>query len=486
MPQALELLRGAGGPPQSLASRPRDSVTSPNIHSVMQNLPVDAIKSVLTFACDRDHEAAFKRRFAVNHSWLEAHHGTPELWGDLQLDIRNSSGSQNQRFHCLYSAWARAPAAVRAAAERHTLRVILATPDGEPMGRYCLGAGLAGMEFQQLKMVLLSVYGRSTQSRDEDEAALAPLFESPGLYIAGGEGSNSRWAQDEGGLQRPLDDEYMDQLRLDAGDENFDPGRVTPDRWCGSLLDLRNISLLTRLFHKVQRLKLPLFEVELLPSGEDLDALCLDHSSRFLLPGNDEAAFKNAAVVDEETAGRLVELAGLEMGESGIMLPENVALLPNLKQLSVRESSFPLPEMASFLRNLSTACPSLEMLICNVDSEHETWWQPENYAVFALLPRTLVALVLLLDDVTLPQPATASAFVRLVKAHVPWCGVHVLTKPSETRSRGDGDDVLINLDDDGILPKPPWRGLYPDFASSKSEVETYSPEVLRRSTFQVW
>ena len=193
-----------------------------------------------------------------------------------------------------------------------------------------------------------------------------------------------------------------------------------------------------------------------------------------LLAGNDEAEFKSAAVVDEETAGRLVEIMGLRMSKSGLMLPENVALLPNLKQLCFNESSFPLPEMASFLRKLSTACPSLEMLICNVDTEHETWWQPENYAVFALLPRTLVALVLVLEDLTLPQPSTASAFVRLIKAHVPWCGVHVVTTPSRT-----SDDILINLDDDGILPKPPWD-VFPDFG------EMYSPEVLRRSTFHLW
>ena len=197
-----------------------------------------------------------------------------------------------------------------------------------------------------------------------------------------------------------------------------------------------------------------------------------------LLAGNDEAEFKSAAVVDEETAGRLVEIMGLRMSKSGLMLPENVPLLPNLKQLCFNDSSFPLPEMASFLRNLSTACPSLEMLICNVDTEHETWWQPENYAVFALLPRTLVALVLVFEDVALPQPATASAFVRLIEAHVSWCGVHVVTLPSRTRSLRDGD-ILLNLDDDGVLPKPTWD-IYPEFGAN------YSPEAYRRSTFKVW
>ena len=428
----------------------------------MQNLPADTLQFILTFACDQD--AAFKRRFSVNHSWLEAHHGAPELWQNLVLVTKNRKTS-DPRLRCLYSAWAHAPAAVRAAAERHT-RDIMLRSNGGPGRWYSLGAGLAGMQFQRLEMVKLCTYGQSSQSRDEDTAALAPLFDSLGLELRG---HNSCRA---GG--RNESDEYREQLQLDAGDENFDPGNITPGRWCGSLLDQRNMSLLTRLFHKVQRLKLPVFEVNLLPIGEDLDILCLDYLGRFLLAGNDEAEFKSAAVVDEETAGRLVEIMGLRMSKSGLMLPENVPLLPNLKQLCFNESSFPLPEMASFLRNLSTACPSLEMLICNVDTEHETWWQPENYAVFALLPRTLVALVLVLEDLTLPQPSTASAFVRRIEAHVPWCGVHVVT----TRPR-TSDDILLNLDDDGILPKPPWD-VFPDFG------ETYSPEVLRRSTFHIW
>ena len=156
------------------------------------------------------------------------------------------------------------------------------------------------------------------------------------------------------------------------------------------------------------------------------------------------------------------------------MQPLPAMLLPNLKRLSLCESQYPLPEMASLFKDLATACPSLEMLIFSVDTEVITWRQSENYSVFALLPRTLVALVLVLEDLTLPQPSTASAFVRRIEAHVPWCGVHVVT----TRPR-TSDDILINLDDDGILPKPPWD-VFPDFG------EMYSPEVLRRSTFHLW
>jgi hypothetical protein len=329
------------------------------------------------------------------------------------------------------------------------------------------------MQFQRLEMVKLHVYGQSSRSRDEDTAALAPLFDSLGLEL---QGHNSCR---QGGWHE--DDDYREQLRHDAGDENFSFDSLTPDRWCGSLLDERNMSLLTRLFYKVQRLGLPIFEVTLLPSEGDLDGLRQNHNRRFLLPGRDEAAFKSAAVVDEETAGRLVEIMGLRLGEEawGKMQPLPAMLLPNLKRLSLCESSYPLSEMASLLKDLATACPSLEMLICNIDSEPTSWRQSENYGVFALLPRTLVALVLVFEDVVLPHPATASAFVRLIEAHVPWCGVHVVTLPSRTGSRGDGDDILINLDDDGVLPKPPWD-IYPEFGA------TYSPEACRRSTFKVW
>jgi len=438
----------------------------------MQNLPADALQFILTFACDQD--AAFKRRFSVNHSWLEAHHGAHELWQNLSL-ITGNRKPLDPRLRCLYSAWAHAPAAVRAAAERHTRDIILLSPlngDYIATGRYSLGAGLAGMQFQRLEMVKLHVFGQSSQSRDEDTAALAPLFDSLGLEL---QGHNSCRAG-----AKHEDDDYREQLRHDAGDENFSVDSFTPDRWCGSLLDERNMGLLTRLFHKVQRLELPPYEVSLIPSEEDLDVLCQNYKQRFLLAGKDEAAFKSAAVVDEETAGRLVEIVGLRLGReaSGRMQPLPAMLLPNLKRLSLCESDYPLPEMASLFKDSATACPSLEMLIFSVDTEVITWRQSENYSVFALLPRTLVALVLVFEDVALPQPATASAFVRLIEAHVSWCGVHVVTLPSRTRRLRDGD-ILLNLDDDGVLPKPPWD-IYPEFGA------TYSPEAYRRSSFQIW
>jgi hypothetical protein len=128
------------------------------------------------------------------------------------------------------------------------------------------------------------------------------------------------------------------------------------------------------------------------------------------------------------------------------------------------------------LQNCAVLFPNLEVLTISLDSEYETWWQPENYAAFASLPRTIIALVLMLDTMRLP-PMPSSAFVRLIKTHAPHCGVHVTTPPKYIDRRDA--NLTLNLDDDGLLPKPPWCQC-PDCG------ETYSPEVLRRSTFQAW
>ena len=254
--------------------------------------------------------------------------------------------------------------------------------------------------------------------------------------------------------------------------------------WCGSLLDSRNLHLLARRFRRLQKLALPAHDLTIL-GGRATVALPPTGRTRFLVSSesNDDGdEFSRYALLDGAQAQQLVAIDNVKFSS---LAPAPASLFSNLKFLYTTDSKIELTTLGSYFASCAVACPALEVLIFRTDCEYETWWKAENYAAFARVPRTLLALGLVLDMIKLPAPATtASSFVRLVQDNMAQdcdCGVHVVTPGFSTeRIPGYTWRQNLNLMNDRVLPKPPWSGLYPPIE------EQYSPEVLRRSTYQHW
>ena len=431
-------------------------------------LPQEMIALVLAYACDA--EALGGRRYFANKSWLEAHHA-PGLWTSLILEVRPNRPCRDKR-HGVVSAWSRAPAALRGVVARHTRRVTIYgwSNNGNYEGTYSLGTGLAGTQFAVLEMVNLRVYNFiSLQSIEEDAAALAPLFVTRGVKFVCIDSSR--------GYIPHIPSAYRAAF-APSGDVQF----IRPD-WCGSLLDSRNMHLLARRFRRLQKLALPAHDLTIL-GGRATVALPPTGETRFLLSSEssgDGDEFSKYALLDLAQAQQLVAIDGSKFSS---LAPAPASLFPNLKFLYTTDSKIELTTLGSFFASCAVACPALEVLIFRTDCEYETWWKAENYAAFARVPRTLLALGLVLDMIKLPAPATASSFVRLVQDNLAQdcdCGVHVVTpRYSTDRIPGYTSRQPVNLTNDRVLPKPPWSGLYPPIEGQ------YSPEVLRRSTYQHW
>ena len=432
-------------------------------------LPQEMIALVLAYACDA--EALGERRYGANKLWLEAHH-SPGLWKSLTLEVRPKQPCRSKR-HGVVSAWSRAPAALRDAVARHTRRVTIYgwSNNGNYEGTYSLGTGLAGTQFAALEMVNLRVYNYiSLQSIEEDAAALAPLFVTRGVNFVCIDSSRDY----------ALDIPLAYTVALSPFGEDF--RLIRPD-WSGSLLDGRNMHLLARRFRRLQKLALPADPFTILGVNGTV-ALPPTCRTRFLVSGEsngDGEDFSRYALLDGAQAQQLV---AIDHARFSSLARAPASLFPNLKFLYTTDSKIELTTLGSFFASCAVACPALEVLIFRTDCEYSTWWELENYAAFACVPRTLLALGLVLDMIKLPAPATASSFVRLVQDNMAQdgdCGVHVVTPGFSTeRIPGYTWRQNVNLMNDRVLPNPPWSGLYPPIE------EQYSPEVLRRSTYQHW
>ena len=407
-----------------------------------RELPVDLIANVLAYAC-ADSRAVARRTWCVSVAWLEAYHG-PELWRSLELTDRPSK----KQGHCTCAAWARAPERLRRVVEAHTRCVVLSQESyrREP---YSLGRGLIGQRFARLELVVIHCQNlNSLQSRDEDEAALRPLFDAEALDII--ERCDSNYITD---VQLPPD--YLRRLISEADGENH---RLVRNRPLGSLLDGRNYRLLCQRFTSLRRLRCDSF-TPLYPDLSD--------GRRGLISRGGEDDFPLSTMLVPEQAAQLTEIEGLDLDSFAQQGSTFDNLFPRLTRLTLMDSGTPLQSLPNVFRNCSAACPVLELLILRMDSDQTTWQSVQDYCVFEHTPRSLKALVLILDDVSLPQPRTASAFHHLVKRHAPAdVAVHIVTY-----------DVI----DDGKLPKGPWASsILPRFG------EAYAAADLARPSFTLW
>ena len=382
----------------------------------------DLLARVLEYACVPKEAAA--RKWLVSKAWLRAH-DTPALWRTLTLTALPTDAP----VHCLVSAWARAPRRLRAVVERHTRCVIVA--DGGPSAAttipqtpYTLGSGLAGQQFARLERAVISVGNRnSAQGYAVDRAALQPLFGVAWL--------ETRLAYFGNGF-----------LSLERSREFFQN------------------------FPNVRLLDLPRRYTALFMRAEDADSW---HQRTHGLLAHDGEEY-DYTFLDRQQAAQLVELAGLSA--SSFCQPVPLGLFPHMASLELSESSLTMQDLATVFANVSRACPVLELLTLHIDSDTEpecdSWWDRENYSVFAHAPPRLKAICLMLNCNMLPPIETASQFVALVQSHVPTgVGLHVSTYKM--------------LDDDGLLPMAPWAP-----APGPSIGGEYDDAALARATFTPW
>ena len=395
-------------------------------------LPTDVIGNILVYACESPKDAA-ARCWCPSKAWLEAYEA-PALWRTLTLSTLPTNGA-----HGTLSAWARAPQRLRRAVERHTRRVVLRdkTDDGWLEKKpYTFGRGLEGQRFARLHMVTLSVYNKFTQqSIEDDEAALRPLFGAECVAVE---------LTEYGALNRS---EYP---------ENADC--YLRSRRAYQIL--RNFTNLRRL--NLNEIYLHLF---LLPDSR--------HHCLVALDGEPADRVETRTYLTQERAGRLTELVSLTI--EPFLVPGNIPanIFQNMQHLHLDGTEEPIYSLPVAFTQIAAACPSLRMLSL-VEShsasaeEPESWEQPEHYAVFAHVPRTLKALVLALDAVRTPPPDTASAFAALVKTYLPaGMGLHVMTSCR-----------MENLD---LLPKAPWApSAWPVFG------EDYDDAALAQDSFALW
>ena len=364
------------------------------------SLPTDVIGNILVFACESPKDAA-ARRWCLSRAWLEAH-GAPALWRKLILSTLPVGDA-----HCVMSAWARAPQQLRRAVERHTREVFVKDSRGvlskhSMHAPYNFGRGLAGQQFARLHTVRLEVFStNTTQSYEDDEAALRPLFDA----------------------------ECLDLGELVAhGSSAF---------LCGesSYKLLRNFTQLRRLWIvSAPTLFVKPDTTSLWRALVALDGVPADRAERL-------------SYLHRERARRLTELRTLCVQDFLEDVPAN--FFPHLVHIELEGYELSMPSLATAFAVVGAACPSLRVLSLTIaDSVGLGWERPENYSVFAHAPPSLTALVLFMDKV--PTPYTRSSLlVSLISGHLP-AGVHIHL-------------IDNNVVDDGLLPKLSWEGTHPPF-----------------------
>ena len=365
-------------------------------------LPADVIGKILVYACESPKDAA-ARRWCLSKAWLEAH-GARALWRTLTLSTLPVGDA-----HCVMSAWARAPQQLRRAVERHTREVFVKDSRGvlskhSMHAPYNFGRGLAGQQFARLHTVRLEVFStNTTQSYEDDEAALRPLFDA----------------------------ECLDLGELVAhGSSAF---------LCGesSYKLLRNFTQLRRLW---------------IVSGPAPTLFVKPDTTSFwralvALDGVPADRAERLSYLHRERARRLTELRTLCVEDFLEDVPAN--FFPHLVHIELEGCELSMPSLATAFAVVGAACPSLRVLSLTIaDSVGLGWERPENYSVFAHAPPSLTALVLSMDKV--PTPYTRSSLlVSLISSHLP-TGVHIHL-------------IDNNVVDDGLLPKGPWEGTHPPF-----------------------
>ena len=365
-------------------------------------LPADVIGNILVYASESPKDAA-ARRWCLSKAWLEAH-GAPALWRKLTLSTLPVGDA-----HCVMSAWARAPQQLRRAVERHTREVFVKDSRGvlskhSMHAPYNFGRGLAGQQFARLHTVRLEVFStNTTQSYEDDEAALRPLFDA----------------------------ECLDLGELVAhGSSAF---------LCGesSYKLLQNFTQLRRLWivsGPAPTLFVKPDTTSLWRALVALDGVPADRAERL-------------SYLHRERARRLTELRTLCVQDFLEDVPAN--FFPHLVHIELEGYELSMPSLATAFAVVGAACPSLRVLSLTIaDSVGLGWERPENYSVFAHAPPSLTALVLIMDKV--PTPYTRSSLlVSLISGHLP-AGVHIHL-------------IDNNVVDDGLLPKLSWEGTHPPF-----------------------
>ena len=329
-------------------------------------LPADVIGNILVYACESPKDAA-ARRWCLNKAWLEAH-GARALWRTLTLSTLPVGDA-----HCVMSAWARAPQQLRRAVERHTREVFVKDSRGvlskhSMHAPYNFGRGLAGQQFARLHTVRLEVFStNTTQSYEDDEAALRPLFDA----------------------------ECLDLGELVAhGSSAF---------LCGesSYKLLRNFTQLRRLWIvSAPTLFVKPDTTSLWRALVALDGVPADRAERL-------------SYLHRERARRLTELRTLRVEDFLEDVPAN--FFPHMVHIELEGHESSMPSLATAFAVVGAACPSLRVLSLTIaDSVGQGWEREENYSVFAHAPPSLTALVLFMDKV--PNPYTRSSLLVSLRA----------------------------------------------------------------------
>ena len=404
------------------------------------SLPDDVLVHVLEYLCTLNDIAA--RRWCLNKAWLKAH-AAPVHWRTLTLAINLPLGDDD---HCLASAWERAPQQLRLAVERHARHVEFTECASRDKPPYSLGRGLAGQRFSRLQKVTIDILfaTKSLQHYDDEAAVLSPLFGAESLVAP-----------------------FLEWTGWQGTEESFLYGQQP--------------RALYKKFPNLRRL-------ELAGIGADL-FLRPDQSGQYssyalLAPeGVPADMVQTRTLMDREQAAQLVELRTLGLADI-VHASTPAGLFPHMTLLELWESFLPLYQLQTAFTRVHAICPILEILILQLDSEYDTWADESNYSVFAHAPRSLKALVLILESTKIPN-LTRSQFVALIQRHVP-AGVQVHIKIDEKSvswSMGGrhGWTALEPWEDDGALPKGFWEP-----AQFPGVGEFYDDAVLARASFSEW
>ena len=183
--------------------------------------------------------------------------------------------------------------------------------------------------------------------------------------------------------------------------------------------------------------------------------------------------------MDREQAAQLVELRTLGLADI-VHASTPAGLFPHMTLLELWESFLPLYQLQTAFTRVHAICPVLEILILHLDSEYDTWADESNYSVFAHAPRSLKALVLVLQSTKIPN-LTRSQYVALIQRNLP-AGVQVHIKIDEKSvSCRAGHEDFEPWEDDGVLPKGFWEpAQFPEVG------EFYDDAVLARASFSEW
>ena len=184
--------------------------------------------------------------------------------------------------------------------------------------------------------------------------------------------------------------------------------------------------------------------------------------------------------MDREQAAQLVELRALGLADI-VHASTPAGLFPHMTLLELWESFLPLYELQTVFNRVHAICPVLEILILQLDSEYDTWADESNYSVFAHAPRSLKALVLILESTKIPN-LTRSQFVALIQHHMPaGVQVHIKIDEKSVSSSMEGMKAVEPWEDDGALPKGFWEpAQFPEVG------EFYDDAVLARASFSEW